>query len=92
MPAIFRYSSVRLKKIFTAQEISEARKAPCIIHYAEKYKPWKYSDIENGELWYKYYKKTYGSEDLPLKKLGLTRFKDTQMSRLNFLLKKVRLK
>ena len=92
MPAIFRYPTIRLKKVFTEQDIIEARTAPCIIHYAEKYKPWKYSNIENGELWYEYYKKIYGSKDLDLKKLGLTRFKDTQMMRLNYILKKVRFK
>lgn len=91
MPAVFRLPAFRLRRVFSLQEINEAREAPCIIHYAEKYKPWKYSDIENAGLWYRYYKKLY-SQKLNLKKLGSTRFKDTQKSRLDYLLKKVRVK
>ena len=91
MPAIFRLPAFRLKRVFSSQEISEARKAPCIIHYAEKYKPWKYSDIENAGLWYQYYKKLYRQE-LDLKKLGLTRFNDIQKGRIDYLLKRVRVK
>lgn len=91
MPAIFRLPAFRLRSVFPSHEISEAKNAPCIIHYAEKYKPWKYSDIENAELWYQYYRRTY-SQELNLKKLGLTRFNDTQKSRIDYLIKKVRAK
>ncbi len=91
MPAIFKSPVFRLKRVFSSHEISEAKNKPCIIHYAEKYKPWKYSDIENAELWYQYYKELY-SKDLDLKKIGLTRFKDIQKSRLDYLLKRIRVK
>ena len=44
-----------LNKVYSIDDIKNARKEPCIIHYADKEKPWKYKGIKNGNEWNKVY-------------------------------------
>jgi len=89
MPVIYRKSLNSLKQVYSHQEILEARQHPVIIHYADKYKPWQYYDIDHAKEWYKYYHLLTNQDLLKLKKLGLKRFIDTQKGRINYIFKKV---
>ena len=53
-----------LFKVFPKREIDEALHNPCIIHYADKLKPWKYIGISKGEEWHKVYNELF--EDIRL--------------------------
>lgn len=52
-----------LLKVFSQEEIDEARKTPLIIHYANEEKPWQNSDMTLAKYWWKYANQT------PYKKL-----------------------
>lgn len=76
MPSLFRYNKGRLSNIYTVEEIDECRKRPVIVHYAERYKPWKFSGIDKSENWYVYYKDIFHEEKLKLSNVYPIRIKD----------------
>lgn len=59
MPVLFEYSETILNKVYSMNDIREAKKVPCIIHFANKYKPWEYSDMPKGDIWYETYRKIF---------------------------------
>ncbi|MBN1366895.1 MAG: hypothetical protein JW967_03105 [Dehalococcoidales bacterium] len=44
----------KLRKVFTQEEINEARSNPYIIHYAHQVKPWQDLSLNMSEYWWKY--------------------------------------
>lgn len=71
MPDFFEYSEKILKEVYGVDEIKTAQKSPCIIHFADKYKPWKYSELQNGDIWYTTYQSIF-SDSLQRKVLSRT--------------------
>lgn len=59
MPTLFEYPEITLNKAYILNDIREAKRTPCIIHFANKYKPWRYSDIPKGDIWYATYRKIF---------------------------------
>lgn len=59
MPTFFEHSESVLHKAYSLNDIREAKKEPCIIHFANKYKPWKYSDMPKGDIWYATYQNIF---------------------------------
>lgn len=57
LPSIYKMNNSKLQTVYQLTDIEEARRNPCIIHYADKRKPWKYDNIHEGERW----RKTYNS-------------------------------
>ncbi|OKY97747.1 MAG: hypothetical protein BHV73_13315 [Bacteroides sp. 44_46] len=56
------------KKLWTDQEIDEAKRSPIIIHYLGGHKPWKYETRHPFKtIWYHYLKKTYFYDYTPHK-------------------------
>lgn len=51
LPSIYRMSPKKLRMVYKQEEIDDARKNPCVIHYADKRKPWKYDNIIEGDRW-----------------------------------------
>lgn len=49
-------NDVRLRELFTEEEIQEASDDPVIIHYADKIKPWNSSKVYLASCWWKYAK------------------------------------
>ena len=60
MPILFQLSSRRLKNVYADIEITDAIDNPCIIHFADSYKPWKYDDVHFCKLWDKYHNEVFG--------------------------------
>lgn len=53
MVACFDWQKERLEGIFTENEIHEAKLAPYVIHFSNKYKPWEYMDIAYADRWWR---------------------------------------
>lgn len=51
MPITLNKWSRRPSLVYGKDELKQARTSPCIIHYADKNKPWKYDNIPMVELW-----------------------------------------
>lgn len=70
MPTIFEYPKAVLNKAYSLNDIREAKKTPRIIHFANKYKPWKYSDRPKGDIWYATYQNIFSDS---LSRIALSR-------------------
>jgi lipopolysaccharide biosynthesis glycosyltransferase len=51
MPCIFKKGVRSIYDVYSVDDIKEARINPCIIHYANKRKPWKYINLHEGYKW-----------------------------------------
>lgn len=71
MPITLDCYSNRPSKVYTENELKDARLHPCIIHYADKYKPWKYEDVKMGKTWEQFYTKLYPKKELNREKISL---------------------
>lgn len=51
LPSVYRMRRHPLLTVYTWEELDAAKSRPCVIHYADKRKPWKYDNIPQGERW-----------------------------------------
>ena len=51
MPQIFQLSRLASSKVYGTREVIRAQRNPAIIHYSNKYKPWKYKNIPRWKDW-----------------------------------------
>ena len=71
LPDLFRKSKQYLAPVYSESEITEARETPCIIHYADAMKPWRYSNISNGAQWRAAYSELFGRLNMQSNHYGL---------------------
>ena len=71
MPITLNPWSGRALRVYGKAALFEARSNPCIIHYADKYKPWRFSNVRKCELWDNVYKELYDIKDIHREKIGI---------------------
>lgn len=71
MPITLDNRSLRASKVYTRKELDEARQKPIIIHYADKRKPWQFSNISKAEVWDQIYDEMYGIKNLDREKVTI---------------------
>ena len=71
LPSIFMMSNRKLQTVYSLTEIEEARKKPCIIHYADQRKPWKYDNIYEGGRWRSTYDSMFSGLNIEYNHYGL---------------------
>lgn len=64
MPDVFSPIGLRSLIVYGLQAKRNAKQSPCIIHYADKSKPWKVKDIKNADRWYQQYSELFPGEEL----------------------------
>lgn len=69
MPITLNKWSRRPSLIYGKDELKQARNSPCIIHYADKNKPWRYDNIPMVELWDEAYKDLFSGQLLHREKV-----------------------
>lgn len=69
VPVLYRNQEDELKKVFTAEEVEEAREEPIIVHFAGGYtKPWKNRNVIYADEWWEIAEASeYGLEELKRK-------------------------
>ncbi len=88
MPHLFYYRKKRLSKLYSLNEIDEAISNPIIIHYADKYKPWKYYNVNNSGKWYYYYEELYNDKLKNLKNAKIEKKLDYFKKKIDMITKK----
>lgn len=88
MPHLFYYRKKRLSKLYSLNEIDEAICNPIIIHYADKYKPWKYYNVNNSDKWYYYYEELYNDKLKNLKNAKIEKKLDYFKKKIDMITKK----
>ena len=64
MPITLSNYSSRASKVYSKEDLDEAREKPVIINHADWRKPWQYSNISKVEVWDQIYDEMYGIEHL----------------------------
>ena len=71
MPSLLRNDRA-VHLVYDEIEIKEAQSDPVIIHYADKRKPWKYTNLPLGEKWRATYREMFGKMELGYDKYNLS--------------------
>ena len=59
LPSIYHMSLRKLRHVYSYEDIVDARNFPCVIHYANKIKPWRYVNVKQGERWRQTYNELF---------------------------------
>lgn len=51
--SLFLRKNVLKKRVWTEEQVAEAFEIPCVVHYADLKKPWKYKNSVLADLWWK---------------------------------------
>lgn len=62
----------RAYKVFSKKEIEEANNKPCIIHYADKMKPWRFKGLSKAEEWFRVYDELFANIKLSYNRIPLS--------------------
>lgn len=71
LPDLFRKRKCSFRRIYSCKDIDKAKENPCIIHYADSIKPWKYINVKFGMIWREAYEELFGQINIKERKLTI---------------------
>ncbi len=83
MPPLYSRSEKALARVYGLADVKEGKNNPVIVHFANQFKPWKYSGLDGLPPWELYYSQMYRLGDLERRPVAFQRFKTRWLMRIS---------